>query len=390
MSQSMTEDPALRAVNAKIAAAYEHVPYDDPAILGIDPAEVFGVAALYGAGPAQASFDVLDLGCGRGKQLERVGAMTTGRLVGTDLSQAACDLAAARCAALGSRCRIVCADFLDLDPSDLGQFDLIYNIGVLYVTPPEVQRRILEMIAACLKPGGVAVISYYFGTAPLLMGGLQQMLKLAVDPTAAPAAQIAAARARLQEIAAAVGRQGGDQRAMMAVLQQVNARGDTIFFHEMLNQAFTAISTSSLESALGAHGVHFLSWMPSGSFGAIDSPRERALSADVTELTAGNYHYSVFAKGPAGETNPRVPTVRWQTRLARTGQTNEGKPVFRDPALGLNLNAAAVTATALDRLATGPLSWTDVAAGLDAEALAKEFRLLWQHTLLAPLWTPES
>ncbi len=156
----MSADDALHALNARIAAGYDQVPYDPPASPGLDPAHVFALAERYGFGRDHGAIDILDLGCGTGAQLERCAALTTGRLVGTDLSATACERAAARTERFEERCRVMCADAMTLRPADLGAFDLIYHLGVLYVTPPEVQRRLLSLIAGSLKPGGLAVISY--------------------------------------------------------------------------------------------------------------------------------------------------------------------------------------------------------------------------------------
>ena len=93
-----TPQSDLRAVNAEIAGAYDLVPFDSPAIAGIDPAPVFGVAALYGITPPAKNFDALDLGCGTGAQLEHLATLTQGRVVGADLSRSACDRAERRCA----------------------------------------------------------------------------------------------------------------------------------------------------------------------------------------------------------------------------------------------------------------------------------------------------
>lgn len=289
-------DHALGRVNAKIAAAYDHVPYDPPASPGLDPAHIFAVAARYGFARDARDIDILDLGCGTGAQLERCADLTTGRLVGTDLSKTACERADARTARFGDRRRVICADVMGLSAADLGAFDLIYHVGVLYVTPPEVQRHLLTLIADALKPGGVAVISYYAGTIPLLMAGLHATLRASADPVAPPQEQIHKARAQVQAIAATLTRASGDQRLMSAVLQQVHNSPDVIFFHEMLNESFAALSTAALEAALAPQGVHFLNWMQPAPFEATASPRERAAAADAYTLAGGGYFYGVFAK----------------------------------------------------------------------------------------------
>jgi 2-polyprenyl-3-methyl-5-hydroxy-6-metoxy-1,4-benzoquinol methylase len=388
----------LREINGKIAAAYDRVLYDPPAIPGIDGERVFGLAALYGAEPERAAYDVLDLGCGTGAQLVRAASHNgDGRLVGVDLSQEACAKAAERCAAFGPRAHIMRADVLDLDAAALGQYDLIYHVGVLYITPPEVQRRLLALISACLKPGGVAVISYYYGAQALLLAGLQNTLRLAVDRRAPTAGQVRQARGSLREMENTLARQGGDHRAMLAVLQQAGARSDAILFHELLGEHFGAVSTAALEDALGAAGVHFLNWITPGPQGRPATSRERALMADVLDYAGGGYHYAVFAKSdPSRGPDPRCGAL-WQSRLVCEGA---GSPaVFRDPESGISVNANVVMAAALDLLAAQPRAWDDLAPAVtrklsvhippvaDAmKTLVDELLLLWQYGLLTPLW----
>lgn len=296
MPSDASDDDILRGLNKLIAGNYDLVPYDEPASPGLDPEHVFALAARYGAKRDARNIDVLDLGCGTGAQLERTAELTTGKIVGTDLSQTAYVKAVARTARFGSRCRFMCADFLDLEADDLGTFDLIYHVGVLYVTPPPVQRYLLNLIADCLKPGGLAVISYYAGTVPLLMAGLHKVLRASADNAESPAEQVRTARAQIRVIANTIARQAGDHRLMSGVLQQVAATQDTVFFHEMLNQSFGTLTTSALELALGARGVHFLNWMQPAPFEDGASPKARAMMADAYAFAGGGYFYGVFQK----------------------------------------------------------------------------------------------
>lgn len=296
MPSDALDDDILHGLNALIASNYDRVPYDEPASPGLDPEKIFALAARYGQPRDHRDIDTLDLGCGAGAQLERVASLTMGKVVGTDLSQVAYERALARTARFGSRCRVLRADVMDVDADDLGRFDLIYHIGVLYVTPQAVQRHLLGLIADCLKPGGVAVISYYAGTGPLLMAGLHKVLQAGADQTASPQDQVRAARVQVQTIASTVARQAGDHRLMGGVLQQLHRTPDTIFFHEMLNGSFGPLTTSELELALGARGVHFLNWMQPAPFEAEASPRTRALIADAYAFAGGGYFYGVFQK----------------------------------------------------------------------------------------------
>lgn len=296
MPSDAVDDDILRGLNSIIAGNYDQVPYDEPASPGLDPERIFALAARYGQVRGHRDIDVLDLGCGAGAQLERVAGLTTGRLVGTDLSQSAYVKAVTRTARFGPRCRIHRADFLDLAADELGQFDLIYHVGVLYVTPPAVQRHLLQLIANCLKPGGIALISYYAGTVPLLMAGLHKVLRASADAGESPAEQARTARAHIRVIASTIAGQAGDHRLMAGVLQQVSNTQDNIFFHEMLNQSFGALTTSALELALGFRGVHFLNWMQPAPFEEGASPKARAMMADAYSFAGGGYFYGVFQK----------------------------------------------------------------------------------------------
>ena len=373
------EIASVRAVTAKIAAGYDLVPYNPQGIgsPGLDPVYVFGLAALYRDCPVSADFEVLDLGCGGGSQILRAGAQGTGRLVGVDISRAACDEAIARCASLGPRCRILCTDLFDLDEAIIGQFDLIYLVGTFYVVPPAVQRRLLEVLSACLKPGGVALISYYSPDIWRHFDALRQRIQSVSDRCALPAARVEAARDVVRRIAETPGRGGiSDQ-----VLGHALSCEEPTFFHEMLGEILAPVTAAGLESALTPSGIHFLNWMMPGPFAHIPDAGARAAAAD---RMPGGYHYAVFAKYDAGVA-PAWTGVCWQTRLRRAGAG------FRDAATGHGLaidNSA--TALALDVLAGGPRVWAAIEETLAAQpagtaqiaGVRRDFLSLWQNGLL--------
>ena len=112
-SVARTELDPVRAANARIARAYDQVHYDPGADPELDADKLFGLAALHGV--SSTPRDVLDLGCGAGQLLRRIGGQLTGRLVGVDLSAAACERARANLKPLGARVEVICADLLDLD-----------------------------------------------------------------------------------------------------------------------------------------------------------------------------------------------------------------------------------------------------------------------------------
>jgi hypothetical protein len=64
----------------------------------------------------------------------------------------------------------------------------------------------------------------------------------------------------------------------------------------MLNGSFGPLTTSELELALGARGVHFLNWMQPAPFEPGASPQARAMTADAYTFAGGGYVYGVFRK----------------------------------------------------------------------------------------------
>jgi SAM-dependent methyltransferase len=395
----------VRVVNAKIGENYDTLPYDHHPVPELDPERVLGLAALYGcAADVGAAIDVLDLGCGTGTQLERVGALTGGKLVGVDISRDACATARQRGVKYGERARIVCADFLDLDSEDLGRFDLIYNIGVIFVTPPPIQESILNLIARCLKPAGAAVLSYYAGGIGRLRAGLYRTLRAALDPSLDREATIRRARERIGQIAAHLPSTGPVRKFMGEMLDRLSSQSDTMLFHEGLNHAFAAIDTADLESMLCSRGVHFLNYLTPTPFGMLSAPRERALAADAFDFAVGSYRHAVFGKpvGMPQAASLRSPLVRWQTRLVRMeSKITYGGPVnFQDSVtkqMGPVMRPAMQAA--LDELASGPRSWVPMCEGAQRRLAQSgsfnaawgaefegDFAILWQGGVLTPLW----
>lgn len=384
-------DIDVRAVTNKIAEGYDLVPYNPNGTgsPGLDPSQVFGVAALHGDFPVRADFDVLDLGCGGGGQLLRAAAQTTGRLVGIDISRAACDEAGSRCAVLGSRCRILHADLLDLNIAGLGTFDLIYLVGVFYVVPPAVQKRLVETLEACLKPGGIVMLSYYSPPIWRSIDALRRSIHAAIDLSAPPAERIRAARSHIES---AVRDRPGD--ISERIITHALTCDVPTFFHEMLGPVLAPVSTVTLEETLGAAGIHFLNWVFPGPFAHMAAPAARAQAAD--RMPGGGYHYAVFANGTGiGGIDAAWTYVQWQTRLRRAGASGFGLAIFADPASGQALEIPnSTTAQMLDALAAGPRPWAvllDAMAALPsgtayAAAVKKDFLALWQQGAIAPLW----
>jgi len=386
----------IRTLNAAIASAYDAVAYDPPTLRDLDADRLTGVGALFGS--RRIAKDVLDLGCGTGGQLAKAASQVTGRLVGVDLSASACALARERLAPFGDRVEIRNADLLDLDPEALGQFDLIYLNGVYYVAPPPVQARLLEVIGRALRPGGVAVMSYYAGPVAELRALLYRDLRATVSPGDSPETALAKARARIPHLRAAV-RDPVFGPPMLALLDAMEAYPDHVFYLEALNQTFAPCRTSELQAGLGAHGVQFITYLDAPAATRAETAEARAAEADLEDFGGGGYRFSIFMRRPATGIVPdvRAPGLAWSNTLTRGEPNSEGRAVFLDKVRDLNFTIRTpLTAAFLDSTQAEAASWRQglqaaralVPAGADLAAeeatLAGDLEALWRLGALTP------
>ena len=106
------------------------------------------IAALLGAIEAAPPFELLDFGCGPGRDLKtfrELGHRPTGL-------EGAAQLAAMARAYSG--CEVLQQNFLELDLPD-ARFDGVFANAVLFHVPSEALPRVLRQLHASLKPGGV-------------------------------------------------------------------------------------------------------------------------------------------------------------------------------------------------------------------------------------------
>ena len=110
------------------------------------------IAALLGAIEAAPPFELLDFGCGPGRDLKTF----------TDLGHRATGVeGAARLAAMArshSGCEVLAQNFLALDLPD-ARFDGVFANAVLFHVPSQALPRVLAQLHATLKPGGVLFTS---------------------------------------------------------------------------------------------------------------------------------------------------------------------------------------------------------------------------------------
>lgn len=363
----------LRQTGQRIAESYDALPYETPDDPGLWPRALLGFGGAFGC--AGAMEDVLDLGCGTGVQLAAAAQQMSGSVTGVDLSRANCRRAGERLAPFGARVRIHHADLLDLDAAALGRFDLIYAVGLVFAVPPAVRAHVLTLIAACLKPGGVALISHYGGMMPEARNWVHRLIRAEIAPGLAPADAAAKARQALLRLL---------PRLEAAPLMRDAARlslslPDTTLFHEVFNPFVEPIPVRELDRALEGAGVRFLGHLESPATIVIGDATARALEADAQDLLGGSYHYALFGKG-AHAPDLTAPHIAWQTRLR-----SESSVQYRVAGSAETVQILhAPTRATLDALADGPRPLLDAMPREQRDMTLRLFRDLWARRLVTP------
>jgi SAM-dependent methyltransferase len=286
--------PALEEANRRVAQGYDFWPWEQSYPTGLDPSFLFELAKPYGA-TAQLH-DILDLGCGTGALLAAAATQTDGRLVGADISASSCTKAREAVAPYGDRAEIIAGDLLDLKKEQLGSFDVIYCTGVICIVPPTVREHLLDLIGACLKPGGIALISYYAGSRAAVWAQLGRSLRASTAEVEDPPAQVLAARKILDQLRSATQRPGHYTRSLQTVFRHVDKMSDDYLFGELLNAHFDSISTGELNRSLQGRGVEFATYFGWSGFHPYYSAKDRALLADRLDLAGGKFYYALFVK----------------------------------------------------------------------------------------------
>ena len=137
----------LQSIAARTLAHYEH--HAQSYWEGTRDHDVSqNTAALLKHMPGPPPFDLLDLGCGPGRDLHTFKAMGH-RPVGLEGAPSAAALARAH-----SGCEVLEQSFLNLDlPAQ--RFDGVFANPVLFHVPSQVLPAVLTSLHACLRPGGV-------------------------------------------------------------------------------------------------------------------------------------------------------------------------------------------------------------------------------------------
>jgi methyltransferase-like protein/2-polyprenyl-3-methyl-5-hydroxy-6-metoxy-1,4-benzoquinol methylase len=145
-----------------IADHYDSVAYDSVAFTHSSPANIHGVATLFGLTPhALETARVLELGCAAGGNIIPLAARyPKAQFLGVDLSDNQIKHGKMLIKGLGLKnIRLQTRSITDVNDFD-GKFDYIICHGVFSWVPAEVQAAIFKICQKNLSPNGLAYISY--------------------------------------------------------------------------------------------------------------------------------------------------------------------------------------------------------------------------------------
>jgi methyltransferase-like protein/2-polyprenyl-3-methyl-5-hydroxy-6-metoxy-1,4-benzoquinol methylase len=247
--------------------SYDVVPYPGGSFVWTHPNRLATTATLLGMRPPPvAHCRVLELGCGRGRNLIPLAAgLPQGEFIGIDLS--ACQIAngQAMAAALGlSNLVLRHFDILEVDGS-FGRFDYIIAHGIYSWTPPAVQDKILAICKRNLAPNGVAYVSYNTYPGWRLYGLSRDFMLYHTRHMAEPAARAAQARAALAFLAEAIPAVNGFAQAFqpyVAFLQRYLATAadsaDSFLLHDELAEINEPVYFHQFAAHAANHGLQYL------------------------------------------------------------------------------------------------------------------------------------
>ena len=384
----MTGD-SVRDANAHVARMYDQAPWHPAEAPWLELEWLLGVSRLFGCG--QSVRDVLDIGSGAGGVISMIGGQVEGRLVGIDISSVSCELARTRLAPFGERVAIHCADLASVEPDRLGRFDLIYVVGVYYVTPPAVQEKIAQIGKACLNPGGLMVVSYYAGPSSLVRASIYRTLRAAVTLRDSWVETARSARQALDALQRAVETNESTSALVRQAFETTRNLPDFTFYHEAFNPYFDAQQTTTVERRFRDCGLQFLGYLQPTAATREPSSETRALAADRLDLEGGAYQLALFGRPvTSGPPDPAAAGIAWSCSLIRC-ETEENS--FKSLAGGGRYSILSpYTRAVIDRLIVGPagLAEAESDCGMtcqpgDAAQLNRDILDLWALGCVKPL-----
>jgi methyltransferase-like protein/2-polyprenyl-3-methyl-5-hydroxy-6-metoxy-1,4-benzoquinol methylase len=257
-AEPLSEAPV--AVNARIAARYDDVPYRSYPRSRSHPARIAMVARLLGLDPAPlADARVLEIGCASGGHIIPLAAeYPGGRFVGVDLSPVQIAQGRARIERLGlANIELTQGDVAEFAPG-AEKFDYILCHGVYSWVPAGVREAIMSLIAASLSPVGIAYVSYNVLPGWRHKQVLRDALMSQVGDIADAKAQVAQARVILKALKGWTSGSGPHAAMLRHWATKADEYSDDYIAHEYLSNDNEPLTFSAFVAEASRTGLGYL------------------------------------------------------------------------------------------------------------------------------------
>jgi methyltransferase-like protein len=242
---------------------YDEVPYPSQPFAQTHPNHLATMATLFGLKPPPIErCRVLELGSANGSNIIPMAfALPESTFVGVDLSERQVAQGRQWVAQLGLKnLELRHASILDVDES-WGKFDYVLSHGVYSWVPPNVQDKMLDVVANNLAPDGIGYVSYNTYPGWHMRGMIRDMMCYHVERfRGQPAAtRVSQARALLDFLARSVTGDKNPYGLMLKnELETLRKQADSYLFHDHLEEHNQPIYFFEFNRRLTAKNLRYL------------------------------------------------------------------------------------------------------------------------------------
>ncbi len=392
--------------------SYDAVAYPAPILPYLTPDRLASVLAFGGfEAPDPQTASVLEIGCGEGLTLCGVAStFPQTRCVGFDLSEPTIRRGSELAGRAGlANVELHAGDILTW-PRDGEKFDYVIAHGVHSWVPRLVQDALVELIAARLRPGGVAYVSYDCLPAVGPKLSINRYLCSMLPEFADPVEKVAAAHALVTVLAANQRKDSRLRKSLDLLLQKWPDFNPYYLFHDWISEVYEPSYSSDFAARAAVHGLSIIgdAGLNEGYLLDLDEAAQLLVrsTADTGErLELFDYLHGdqtfrrtllVHADAPPARSSRGISNLRFafhgerRTRTAENGETRVGYHAHDGAGIRTTgeLEQAVMEAFLAQRPAEHSLASLSVASGVPPSELEALVRVCAHIGLLECHATP--
>ncbi|MDD5392975.1 MAG: class I SAM-dependent methyltransferase [Thiothrix sp.] len=241
---------------------YDEFTYETNPFPETHPGNLAALGRLFGIQtPLAQQCRVLELGSATGGNIIPMAwNLPHSEFLGIELSAPQVAIGQSIITALGlPNIRLDVGDILELDPTEIGQFDYIIAHGVYSWVPTVVREKILQLARECLTPNGIAYISYNVLPGWRMRGSLRDLLLYATHDVLGANAKYQAAITALERLQQALqGAEADSNRYVQKEISYLLKAHPSYVLHEYLAGENNAFLFTEFLADIQCHGLQYL------------------------------------------------------------------------------------------------------------------------------------